>query len=494
MSGATQDLRFRIQAGGYTRRRLLIRLGSGAVALTALAAAAGCGVASTQPITAATAHHSPTGATSSAATTTAAGAATSTPAQASVPAKGRTKLLHWEWAGWPQMNGPLTKSFNDAHADLEVTAETPAGNYWDKLQVLFAGNSRVPDTYRINGPAFPFLAAKGLAADISALLAQDRQTLANLDAMTPYHVKHYQWQGKTMGLPQGMTLTALCFNRDLLATAGLDDPNTLGDKWNWDTLVSYAQKLTAKDSSGKQIFGYYADSGWEAGWLPFLYARGGQALNDRATKAEVNSPEGIDTFNFLTSLPLRYHVSPLASDLKGTSAANLWASGAIAMQAQCSCGFNGNVTAISQKNTFTWDVATLPLNPVTKRSGSDSNYAGFVMWPKTAHMDEAWQWQRFITTKEAQEIVGRAQFFPARVEAITTAYIPTIPGPKNLAVLKTVAQQITQDQPASPNVGFSVLYGPMGKRSAEMFSGQSSVKDGLLHMQEDLDALLGASH
>jgi len=206
MSGATQDLGIRNQAGGYTRRRLLIRLGNGAAALAALAAAAGGGVASPKPITATTAHHSPSGSTSTAATITATSATTSTPAQVSALAKERTKLLHWEWAGWPQMNGPLTKTFNDAHPDLEVTAETPAGNYWDKLQVLFAGNSQVPDTYRINGPAFPFLAAKGMAADLSALLARDRQTLANLDAMTPYHVKHYQWQGKTMELPQGMTL------------------------------------------------------------------------------------------------------------------------------------------------------------------------------------------------------------------------------------------------------------------------------------------------
>lgn len=95
-------------------------------------------------------------------------------------------------------------------------------------------------------------------------------------------------------------------------------------------------------------------------------------------------------------------------------------------------------------------------------------------------------WQGSAT---AQQIIGRAEFMPASLAAVQSAYLDPNMGPANRAVLGKVLA-ISQPESSPDIVTFSQAMAPMGPEISARFQGKETVADGLRKAQQQITTLL----
>jgi len=81
--------------------------------------------------------------------------------------------------------------------------------------------------------------------------------------------------GKVYGLPRDISTMVIYYNEDLFKAAGIPTPKELNDqgKWNWDTLLESAKKLT---DTSKQQYGVSFSAWWGPAWGYFTKSCGQQ--------------------------------------------------------------------------------------------------------------------------------------------------------------------------------------------------------------------------
>jgi ABC-type glycerol-3-phosphate transport system substrate-binding protein len=119
------------------------------------------------------------------------------------------------------------------------------------------------------------------------------------------------YQDKQVGIPWRDAARMLFWNREMFNDAGLGNPpNT------WNELLDMAEKLTRDVDGDGSIdiwgFGLQGEAGWAASieFQSVLLSYGASLLNNNATKAAFNSPEGVEALAFYTDLIRTNKVAP----------------------------------------------------------------------------------------------------------------------------------------------------------------------------------------
>jgi ABC-type glycerol-3-phosphate transport system substrate-binding protein len=189
----------------------------------------------------------------------------------------------------------------------------------------------------------------------------------------------------------------------------------------------------------------------------------------------------------MADLAAKHRVAPVAEELAQENAESRFLNGRLAMWPQGSWQIKDlNLKARS----FKWDLVPVPLAPRTGKNGSTNQMASIAMSRATKHKDSVWQWQKFIGAKEGQDIVARAEFFPARVDSAEQIYYKPELGPAHRPLLRDVLK-VTQPLPfldiAGNTTGWSPIVNPLIN---QMFDGTLGVKDGVQQMHDQLNAAI----
>jgi multiple sugar transport system substrate-binding protein len=391
---------------------------------------------------------------------------------------------YWDWAPvWQDLVGQLTDAFSGRRQHLTVQWEIPA-DYWTKLQVAIAGDT-APDSWRMNGPNLPQWSSMGLVEDISPYVAKDRDVAAALRAMAPVIAEYTKRGGKQWTMPFGQAISGIiAYNEEQVRAEGLTPPADLGTRWTWPVLQEYAVKLTRRDGSRH---GYHVDRGSEVGWLPFVYANGGALFDKAGKRAAINTPEAREALEYLADLSVRQQVSPSRQDLAQENAVNRFLNGRLAILPQGSWQIKDlNLKA----KGFRWDLVPVPAAPRTRQNGSTNQMASIAMSRATKQKDSVWEWQRFIGSKEGQDIIARAEYFPARIDSAEQIYYKPELGPAHRPLLRDVLK-VTQPLPfldiAGNTGGWAPIVNPL---IDQMFEGTVGIRDALQQMHDQLNAAI----
>ncbi|MEX0854025.1 MAG: sugar ABC transporter substrate-binding protein [Bauldia sp.] len=168
-------------------------------------------------------------------------------AAASLPANA-AGLVMWERSGGNAgMVDRLVEMWNQANPDRAITLTyIPHAEMVAKLAQAIASGD-VPDLMGMDLIYGPQFEKAGQLVDVTAQIAG----LPEMKTASPGHVQVATWEGKLYGVPLYADVSALFYNKDLFAKAGLDPnmpPTSLGQ------LKEYADKITAL---GGDIKGYY---------------------------------------------------------------------------------------------------------------------------------------------------------------------------------------------------------------------------------------------
>jgi multiple sugar transport system substrate-binding protein len=287
-------------------------------------------------------------------------------------APSKITLTWWDYFNYsPHADEAVTRLLDKYHAAYpEIEVKRTAMKFADFRARLAeaAKNGNFPDVAAIDNADIPVFAAQGALADLTSRMRAWQGRVSFLDAVQrSVHVGD-----KDYGIPFRSNTTALWYNKNLFADAGLTKPPA-----TWEELRADAARLTTSAHAG---FCFSAASTEEGTFtlLPLIWQAGGDAptIGDQAS---------IDALNLVDTLVNQDRSAPTSVLQWGQSeVGNQFAAG------RCAMMINGPwVLNTVSKGGFDFDVAPWPAG----RNGTAAPLGGEILavGRHTRHLDAAWQ-------------------------------------------------------------------------------------------------------
>lgn len=213
------------------------------------------------------------------------------------------------------------------------------------------------------------------------------------------------------GLPTAVRSLALFYNKELLAAAGVEPPQTL------DELVDAAVKTTQRDAAGNitsvgftiEMAGQ--DHQW---WREALVRQFGGVPYDEEGNVAYNSEAGIAATQYYTDLAMKHKVGTSGFMDEGQAA---FKAGKAAMT------IDGTFRLAAFSNTdFEWGVVELPANDKGERSNYSSYFANAIgAGTEGEELEAANKFLAYLSSAEAMQVwLEHVGELPARPEAALT--------------------------------------------------------------------------
>ncbi len=314
----------------------------------------------------------------------------------------------------------MISAFEVQNPDIKVNYETYAfDDYFTKLQTLIASKT-APDTFELNYETFVTYASKGALYDMDPLMQAD--TSFDSSVINQTALDAFKNEGKQYGMVESFSNTVLFYNKNLFDQANLDYPDA---SWTWDDELAAAQKITNADEG---IYGTYSPiQFWE--FYKTIEQNGGHIFNDDKTEVVIDSPQNVETLQWMIDKIEKYHVTPSDAEMSGQSDGDLFKAGKIGMLRTGIWMFD------SFKDTdFEWDIA---LEPGKTQKAHHFFANGLAINKDTKHAEASWKWLKFMASSpEATQIrVNSSWELPAVTdESILQSYLEQTP-PENRQVV-----------------------------------------------------------
>ena len=278
----------------------------------------------------------------------------------------------------------------------------PYEDLWTKLDILVA-SGEAPDIVWYDYAAYPLI-AKGEFIDLRPYVQLVPEMLD--DAVYDQNF----WPPAMMlgddqmiSLPIGGEGMNLFYNSNLLDEASQAYPT---DDLTWDDFLAQAKQLTKTEGDKTTQFGTSLATmqAWWA-WPLLLQSKGVDVVDSRTkpTKSLLNTPEAIESLQFLQDLVYTHKVAPdpaqssVLADQGGD-----FGSGKVALFIDGAW----DVVGFRSIDRFKWDIALLPKGP--KGRISPFWIGGPMISKQSKNPDRAWSWTRWTAEKDGEEFIARS--------------------------------------------------------------------------------------
>jgi len=327
----------------------------------------------------------------------------------------------WDSAQLPAYEA-AAKVFMEKNPNIKIEiSQLGWDDYWTGLQTEMVGGT-AGDVFTDHLAKYIDFASKNQLVDLKPYIERD-----NVDMSIYMNDLEKLWQtkdGKTYGLPKDWDTIAIIYNKSITDKAGVsaDELNSL--TWNtkdggsFETMV---KKLTYDENGNnglspafdkKHVANYglvlaRSDDRGQAQYSPLAYSTGWtytDGLYD--SNYHYDDPRFVDTIKWMKKMQDEGYLAPYTEIANGT--ATIFNSGRSALV------FDGSWMIGTYKGIQEFDVgfALLPEGEVGRRSMI--NGLGDSIWVGSKHKEEAWQWVKFLASRESQEIIGSyGVVFPA---------------------------------------------------------------------------------
>jgi multiple sugar transport system substrate-binding protein len=335
---------------------------------------------------------------------------------------GPVTLTWGWWTNTPEKDALYRKwldSFESAHPNIRIKSEfLPWDAYWDKVKTTTAGGN----AYDVIGMCSCFAASyfdNEVFKDLKSYPDYE-QAVANAER-GPVDV--FGWQGKQFGLPVGISVPLLGYNKDLFKAAGVAEPDPT-QPMSFDAFEQMATKLTKSD--GGKVSQYALHPGSLNYWEALIAMHGGSMYDNfiGPTKVTINTPEAIAGLADYASLFTEKIVPPIDEQHD-----NQWLNGDIdslrtGKIAMARVGA-WNFADIASKSP---NIGVMPLPKVGNGLTFFSGANGFAIPAESEHADAAWEFVKWMLQTDNQ--VGFAKFSDVPVDKEALQQMPDYLAPK----------------------------------------------------------------
>lgn len=302
---------------------------------------------------------------------------------------GKTVINFYYWdeaqkQGMDELIGLFEKTQDGIIVEPTIV---PWGEYWTKLQTALPTGTG-PDVFWMNIGA-PDYIEPGLLLDLT-----ERIEAAGIDmSKFPEAVTGmYEVEGKIYGIPKDYDGMAVYYNKAIFDEMGVEYPK---EDWTWDDLLATAQALT-----NESHYGIVANPDANTGYQNYVYQNGG-AMMDAAGMPTVNDRLVVEAIAFMHDLMYKYGVSPTGAEQVEFGYSDMFISGQTAMITDGSWNVNKYAEALGSD----FQIAELPQH---KTKGATTHGLAYVIAANSSNVEAAWEFVKFVATKEAQEVTAKA--------------------------------------------------------------------------------------
>jgi len=221
---------------------------------------------------------------------------------------GKTTITFWN--GFTASDGEILREivekFNKENPDVKVEMDImPWAVFYQKLPPAIATKTAPSFVLMGNTDLEYYAMVQGVLQDLNDIwsttnLKENDFSQAVLDL--------YKYDEKYYGIPMQYNLIYLYWNKDMFSNAGLnpeEPPRT------WEESEAFAVKLT--DSSKNQFgFGMPVKTAPEW-WATLIWGNGGEILDPIERKSLLNTPQNVESMEFLQNLAVEKQVTPLGA-------------------------------------------------------------------------------------------------------------------------------------------------------------------------------------
>jgi len=319
--------------------------------------------------------------------------------------------------------------FAEQNPAIVVTVEPIGGDYFDRLQIQFAGGT-VADVILFEGTLGAEYILEGLIADLAPTLDALSIDRARWRPGVP---SIFTQEGKVYAIPFQLTPGTWYYNKTLFQEKGAPLPSA---DWTWETVIDVAKALTDPPNSyGLWIRGHmfqeYGAMGLANGDLHWV--------NDELTKTQFGEPSFADAIRWTIEAVQLHQVSPLPADVQSmltTGISNLFATGKIGMAALNA----GSVGSFRRDigDRFEWDIMPSPLAPRTGHTGGMWNDQPHVVTSNAIQrnvVEESARLVVFLSGDEVQEMIAEQRGSTPTVKTIQESETYLAPPPESMALI-----------------------------------------------------------
>jgi len=285
-----------------------------------------------------------------------------------------------------EMVDKLVAEFNAANPDVkvEVVIQPSYDEYKTLLQTSILSKT-LPDVATVDLIWVPWLVSTDSVEALNDFISSDSEF--DSDDFYPLQLEYDNIGGNRYALPMSANNMQVIWNKDLFKQAGLDPevpPKT------WDEMKAFAEQCQDPDSGIVGFEFYTQPTGEGITWQfqVWLWAAGGEFLNEDNTKAAFNTPEGLKALTFVSNM------------LQGNgSVAGPWGAfgeGKACMQLDGSWLFGYRKDA-----PFDWGIALVPA-PEGGTSATNTGGERILMFSSSEQKEAAWKFIKFMTSSDVQ--------------------------------------------------------------------------------------------
>ena len=387
-----------------------------------------------------------------------------------------TTLTFGWWSNTPVKDNAYKawlQGYESTHPNNKIKAEIlPWSNYWDKLHTTLAGGTAY-DIVGMSSGMLPQYFQNDLFLDLQQF-SDYKMTAANLQSTA---VRLYNWNGKQYGLPVGIALSLMGYNKNLFKKAGVPYPDPV-KPMTFAQLLSAAKKLTV--TSGGKTTQYGIAPSNILDWSELVEMEGGQVYDRiiNPTKMTLNSAAGISGLADYQSM-YKMGVTPSVEHIADYGGGYIQAlqTGKVAIAAIGPWDF-GTILA----SNLPYGVAP---NPTIKRASLDAGANGYGIYKGSKNAEAAWTFIKWAM--QAQNQLKFATF--SDIPANKTAFAEVGSVVKPSAFVPTLRSQVKAYQPGVLSAN-AQLTTTLTNISQDLARGRLTPAQAAAQMEQQGNALL----
>jgi len=397
------------------------------------------------------------------------------------------------------LHADVTKLFQERWSgQYQIAIDVVSGSFDDRLFAQFAANQQ---------PAAFWVDHQLIAAYVKQNLLEDLNPFAKADASFPANEMHpvamnaLTIGGKLYGLAGASFVGGIYYNTKLFADAGLPTPFELyrQGKWNWDTFLESAKKITKSDKSIMGVAASLNPHGTPRLWLG---TNGTLEVDDLRfpTKSFYDSPKAIEAVQFHQDLLLKHQVAD--PQFEGVPAGGVAQHPGQPIMDQFKAGKVGMIFRYSNNMpTFAGALFDWGLLPFPKGPQGDNPVAEFTFWAygmASGLKDErvkqgAWEWLKLFNGKEGQRIMGGKHLIS--IPYVSEVFAEWSAGVKSRGWRLEHHETIPEMRDKYPNQRLMApntpdLWGIIRKVVAEVWLGKKNAREGCLEIAQMMNEFL----
>ncbi len=281
------------------------------------------------------------------------------------------------------------EQFNKDHPKITIEMESSSGD------VLGGINPGEADTFVTSQFAQLWLREQNMVLNLSSLADQDNDF--DVDDFYRGIPELFTDRGKLWGIPAGMDVMVMYYNRELFERYGVPLPEA---GWTWN---DFLQAATMLRDPAADVFGYTTvNPVFDA--MAFIYQHGGRLFDDLQdpTKVTFDDPAAIEGLQWYIDLTFSHNVAPNPSQTRasfGMSEMEL---------AYIANGLSGMWTGMLSEanNEYIDDLETgiAPL-PKDEKAATLTLAQGYFISAATESPDACWTWLTFLSNRVPPRLV-----------------------------------------------------------------------------------------